>query len=531
MKDILFDDDARAKLLKGIKVMSRAVKSTLGPKGGTTIIESRQHTRGLTVTKDGVTVAKSISFKDNVMNLAARIMREAAERTAAAAGDGTSTSIVLAEKLTLLGNALSNGLNVTQFIRILNSETERIIDRLDKSSIMLTDDLLYQVARISANNDNKIGDIIGSVYKDVGPSGIVTIENSHTHETFYKVTNGIKFDRGYSNHLFINDHGRDQCILEDVKIIVCDTMIGNILDIEGVLGEIIRNKEKLLIIAPCSDNVIHTMGANVVKYGLSICNVDPPSFGYRQHELMWDIATSVGATYFSGKTGDDLSLIKKEDLGVAKRVIVGRNSTIIVKQDSDKTETDKRVSELWEQHALMDDKSQKEFILSRIASLSGGIGVIYVGGNTDMERKELYDRVDDAVCAVRAALQDGILPGGGVALYNASWDYEKSKLPKGASKEEKAVYELLYEVLQEPMMTMLRNSDLEIVPPTVEGEGYNIKTGELGSMIEMGVVDPTLVTKSALRNAVSVASTILSTKTVVYDDGVQAGPIISAKKV
>jgi len=527
---ILFDADARSKLIEGIKLMSKAVKSTLGPKGGTALIESNKHLGGMTVTKDGVTVARSISFDDRTMNLAVRIMREAAERTASIAGDGTTTSIVLAEKLAVLGDELSDGLNVTEFLRLLDAETERIIDMLDGNSVKVTSDMLYHVARISSNNDTKIGDIIGKVYEAVGSNGIVTVERSQTHETTYEVTNGLKMDKGYSSPMFINDHKRDECILEDVKVLVCDAEIGNILDIEKVLKPIINNREKLLIIAPCSVNVVNTLAANVLKNGLKLCSVPPPSFGYRQHELMQDIALSVGATYFSEKTGDDLSLIEYSDLGDAKKVIVSKDSTILVKDSTVREDVHERIEQLWEQHKLLENESEKEFVLSRIASLSGGIGVIYVGGNTDMEQKELYDRVDDAVCAVRAALSDGILPGGGVALHNLSFQYVLCD--GGATKEQKAVYKLLREALREPMATMFRNSELKYSPDiTPKGMGLDLKSGVYGNMIEMGVVDPTMVTKSALRNAVSVASTILSTKTIVFESGTSSNVIKSARMV
>ena len=527
---ILFDADARAKLIEGIVLMSRAVKSTLGPKGGTALIESNRHIGGMPVTKDGVTVAKSISFDDHVMNLAARIMREAAERTATIAGDGTTTSIVLAEKLAVLGDELSAGLNVTEFLRLLNTETERIISMLDDDSVEMTSDMLYHVARISSNNDAKIGDIIGKTYEEVGSNGIVTVENSQTHETYYEVTNGIKLDQGYSSPMFINDHKRDECILEDVKVLVCDAEIGNILDIENVLKPIINKRQKLLIIAPCSPNVVHTLAANVMKNGLKLCNVFPPSFGYRQHELMQDIALSVGATYFSARTGDDLSLIEYSDLGTAKKVIASKSETILVKDNSMDEEIKNRIDQLWDQHKLLESDSERDFVLSRIASLSGGIGVIYVGGNTDMEQKELFDRVDDAVCAVRAALSDGILPGGGVALHNISFQY--TFCDEGSTVEKRAVYRLLREALREPMATMFRNSEqtysIEVTP---KGMGVDLKTGVYGNMIDMGIVDPTMVTKSALRNAVSVASTILSTKTVVLEEVAPSNVITSARPI
>jgi chaperonin GroEL len=527
MKKILFDSDARDKLLEGISLMSKAVKSTLGPSGGTTLIESGSHTGGLTVTKDGVTVAKSIIFEDRVMNLAARIMREAAERTASIAGDGTTTSIVLAEAISVLGSEYSEGCNVTEFLRLLDSAIEHILDKLSFMSVDVTTELLYHVAKISSNNDEYIGNIIGRVYEEVGKNGIVTVERSQNERTHYEVTNGVKVDRGWSSPMFINDHKRDECIMEDVKVLVCDGEIGNILDIEKVLKPIINNRERLLIIAPCSLNVVNTLAANVMKNGLKVCNISPPSFGYRQHELMQDIALSVGATYFSEKTGDDLRLIEYSDLGDASKVIVGKGETIIVKSSGVTEEVEARIGQLWEQHKLLEHDSEREFVLSRIASLSGGIGVIYVGGNTDLEQKELYDRVDDAVCAVRAALSDGILPGGGVALYDISTEYGKAK----GSPEKVAVDAVLRDALKLPLLTMYNNSEVEFAAPKGGGQGMDLKSGKQGNMIDMGIVDPTLVTKSALRNAASVAITFMSTKTIIHNTSDTMNPIISAKKI
>tara|TARA_R100001510_G_C7650320_1_gene207820 strand:+ start:918 stop:2543 length:1626 start_codon:yes stop_codon:yes gene_type:complete len=541
MKQILFDDDARTKLLEGITLMAKAVKSTLGPQGGTALIESSNHTRGMTVTKDGVTVAKSVRFEDRVMDLAVRIMREASERTASIAGDGTTTSIVLAEALCKIGGELSEGLNVNEFLRILSNEIENCETVLNQLRVNVTDELLYHVAKISTNNDEEMGKVIGDVYKAVGKNGIVTVEKSQNHKTYYEVTNGIKIDKGYSSLVFVNNQRKDECVMEDVKVLVCDGTIERILDIEAVLKQVINNRDRLLIIAPCSVNVIHTMGANVMKNGLKLCNISPPSFGYRQHELMQDIALSVGATYFSEKTGDDLSLIKYEDLGTASKIIVGKDSTILVRNGEVGETIEQRIDELWEQHKLLESEAEREFVLSRIASLSGGIGVIHVGGNTDLEQKELHDRVEDAVCAVRAALSDGILPGGGVALLNISeyyggiFDASEGLIDDDDTSvtiESRMVYKLLQMALSSPFLTMLENAGMTMDKIEFdEGCGINFKTGEVGNMIEMGIVDPSLVTKSALRNAVSVASTILSTKTIVYNTEGATGPIISAKPI
>ena len=357
-KELHFSDEGRNKLIQGIKQIANAVKSTLGPRGNTVLIESPEHLHGITVTKDGVTVAKSISLLDPVENLAVRMMKEAADRTASSAGDGTTTAIVLAEALVNAGTELiTDKVNRTEVLRHLVDITKLISKDLKVKGKKLDAKRLRDVAVISANNDKTIGDIIADVYESVGKDGVVTVENSKTSATYYETTKGIKIKRGYSSGLFINDQKRDECVLEDTYVLVCDGEINNILQIENILKPIIQEGKKLLIIAPCSTNVINTLAANVVKNGLKICNIVPPDFGYRQHELMQDIAISVGATYFSEKTGDDLSLIKFNDLGHCSKVIVGRDSTVIDKDDKETNqEVVDRVTQL--QEAFEDRKSQ-----------------------------------------------------------------------------------------------------------------------------------------------------------------------------
>jgi len=513
-KKLEFNEEAREKLVKGINKIADAVSSTLGPSGQTVLIESPEHTHGITVTKDGVTVAKSIGLIDPTENLAVRMMKEAADRTATSAGDGTTTSIVLTRALVEAGMKYIDK-DKTQVLRDMHEECSRVVDSLKKKSKAVTKGRLKDVATISSNNDHSIGDIIAKVYKEVGKNGIVTVDKSMTSKTYYETTNGIKIDRGYSSPMFINDHKKDECILEDTYILVSDAEISNILQIENVLKPIIAENKKLLIIAPCSVNVVNTIAANVMKRDMKICIVAPPSFGYRQHELMQDIALSVGATYFSEKTGDDLSLMTASDLGHVERVIVGRESSVILK-DGSKQNTkaiDERVEQLKQAYELTKIKGDKEFILERIASLNGGIGVIYAGGNTDLEQKELYDRIDDAVCAVRSALEEGILPGGGVALYR-----EAAKIGSDCDTVAKKIFS---EALSSPLMLILKNSGLDgdeishFMLPKDYSYGYNAKTNVYGDMYVMGVIDPLKVTRSALENAVSVATTILSTNAII----------------
>ena len=331
-KKLEFNEEAREKLVKGINKIADAVSSTLGPSGQTVLIESPEHTHGITVTKDGVTVAKSIGLVDPTENLAVRMMKEAADRTATSAGDGTTTSIVLTRALVEAGMKYIDK-DKTQVLRDMHEECSNVVDSLKKKSKAVTKGRLKDVATISSNNDHSIGDIIAKVYKEVGKNGIVTVDKSMTSKTYYETTKGIKIDRGYSSPMFINDHKKDECILEDTYILVSDAEISNILQIENVLKPIIAENKKLLVIAPCSVNVVNTIAANVMKRDMKICIVPPPSFGYRQHELMQDIALSVGATYFSEKTGDDLSLMTASDLGHAERVIVGRDSSVILKDE------------------------------------------------------------------------------------------------------------------------------------------------------------------------------------------------------
>ena len=525
-KDLQFDDEGRLRLISGVTKMSKAVKSTLGPSGQTVLIESPNHTHGITVTKDGVTVAKAVDLIDPVENLAVRMMKEASDRTASEAGDGTTTAIVLTEALvcSFYDNINRHGsTNTTEALRYLGKYTQDIIKHLEGISEPLTDKRLLDVATISSNNDTAVGEIIAKVYKAVGKDGIVTVENSQSSETTFETTHGIKIDKGYTAPLFINDHSRDECILDDCNIMVSDAEVSSVLQIEKILNHIIPTGKKLLIIAPVSQQVTNTLAANVMKNGLKVCIISPPNFGYKQHELMQDIAAAVGATYFSEKTGDDLSLMEPTDLGVVSKAVIGRESTILLQSsDNASEELSKRISQLRVAVKKEKKKVEKEFIRSRIATLTGGIGVIHVGGQTDLEQKELFDRVDDAVCAVRSALEEGILPGAGMALYNsieACLSEDSDIEPKEMARQ------VLSQSLVAPIEQILINAgrcfddvyyrDWHAGDKAHPKEGYDVKNSKYGNLIDMGVIDPLKVTKVALQNAVSVATTILSTNAII----------------
>ncbi len=518
IKELLFGEECRESLMRGVSVMSKAVASTLGPYGRTCLLESPLQTHGFTNTKDGFTVAKSISLNDPVENLACRILLEAAERTATSAGDGTSTSIVLAEALILEGNKrITEGINKTQVLRYMTQIVETVVEKLREKSIPCDENIILDVATISSNGDDSIGKIIAEAYKGVGKDGIVTVEKSLSSETYSDVTNGLKIDRGYSSPMFINNREKDECVMENVNILVCDGEISNILQIETILKDIISNKKKLLIIAPCHTNLVNTLAGNVMKGNISACVITPPSFGYKSHELMEDIALSVGATYFSEKTGDDLSHITMTDLGLAAKVIVGKNKTVIVSGSGDKGKLNQRIGELKNSQEITNKKADKDFINERIAGLIGGIGVIYVGGNTDLEQKEIYDRVEDAVCAVKSALEEGVVSGAGKALFEIDLQYPPES---DTSKEYSIALDIVLSAIKVPLVQVLANADLSVVDiygnrKDVFGHGYNVKTGQYGNLIEMGVADPMKVTRVALQNACAVACTILSTSVAV----------------
>ena len=527
-KDLLFDQEGRERLISGISKISKAVKSTLGPRGKTVLIESSNHTQGITITKDGVTVAESISLIDPVENLAITMMKDAARRTANSAGDGTTTAIVLTEALVKAGEKfLTSEHNVTEVVKNIKKTTEEVIDKLKERSRKVTSDMLKDVATISSNNDSELGQIISEAYEKVGVNGIVTVESSQNHETYATVTNGIKIDRGYTSQMFITNQKNDEAVLEDTLVLVCDQEISNILQIETILKPIIQQNKKLLIIGACSPNVVNTLAANVVRNGLKLCNIIPPNFGYKQHELMQDIALSVGAKYFSEKTGDNLNLITMEDLGQADKVISGKNQTVIIKNNQLTGDIENRIKELKEQQENTEIVSDREFINERIASLSGSIGAIYVGGNSDVEQKEKYDRVEDAVCAVRSALEEGIVKGGGSVLFDIGEHMEAQRFkgkPEDEWDNEDVADVILGHAMCVPFYQILENAGIDdrgastvlVKSHSLPKEhGYDVKNEEYGDMFEMGVIDPLKVTRLALLNSVSVATTILSTNAIV----------------
>jgi len=509
VKEIHFGDDGQKKLKSGIKKIAGAVKSTLGARGRTVLIESENHVGGITVTKDGVTVAKSINLYDPTENLAVIMMRQAADKTATVAGDGTTTSIVLAEAIIDAADKyISPDHNVTEVIRKINSITKNVVSNLEKRSKKVSGRRLYDVASISANNDQEVGKMIGDAFSEVS---LVTVENSMNSETRVEIINGMRIERGYTSPYFVNDQKKQECILENPYVLICDHEINNISNLEKILSPIVSQGRSLLIIGNLGPNALQTLNVNVYQGKIKACNIMPPSFGYRQKDLLKDLAVALGGTYFSEDTGDDLSIINLIDLGRASKIIVKKDMTVFMHHAEFKEDIDNHLAELNGMINQTDDQVDREFLRERIANISGGIGVIYVGAQSDIEQKEKRDRIDDAVYAVMAALEEGILPGGGIAL---------AECASLIDDNDDVASKIMYDALIAPFNQILINAGKN--PKSIalnmfenKGWGYDVKNEVAGDMIKMGIIDPTKVTKNALLNAVSVATTIMSTNAII----------------
>lgn len=529
VKELLFGKECEKSLMVGVDTVCKAVSASIGPFGRTILIETPEQTKSITATKDGATIAKNITILNPVANMACRVVKEGAEKTATDSGDGTSACCVLSQALIKGGHEkIKNGINKTQVLRYMEEVVGEVVEILKEKSIPCDETTILDVATISANNDDVLGKIIADTYKEVGVNGIVTVEKSLTHETTYEVVSGLKVDRSYTSPKFVNNVEKEEWMAEKVHILMCDREISSHDQIKSILDVIIATKRKLLIIAPCTTGFLNFMVHNYLNNVLDLCIIQPPNFGYKLQEEMEDIAVSIGGKYFSQQIGDDLSLIRFEDLGFAEKVIVGRKQTVIVNGHGDKELVDKRANELKSTLENRTLKHEKEFILKRIASLIGGIGVIYVGGLTDLIQKETIDRCDDATLAVKSAMEEGIVSGAGKAL----WEIE-IPLKKNMPKEYAIALDIVMGAIKVPLRQILENADLDVnkIYPTkissnwffrllgiknkpvsiMEGWGYNLKTEHYGNLVSLGVVDATKVVRTALQNANSVATTILST--------------------
>lgn len=501
IKELNFGDNAKSKIASGVNKLAKAVKSTLGASGKCVIYEDARGNP--VITKDGVTVAESVVLFDPIENIGATMIKEAAKNTVKEAGDGTTTATVLAEALL---SSISKHKDET--IRALkdgvNSGLKKINTYLDEVKIEVADGKLANVAAISCNNDSELGGIIAEAYQKVGKDGVVLMEESPTEDTYVEVVDGVQFESGVTSPHFITNTDKQKVELDQPLVLICMSEIPNIRKIQNILEYVIKNNRSLLIVAAVSQQVKSALLMNKVKGNIKVNIVDLPGFGPTKKDTCEDLAILTGATVVNEELGDDLDLIDVETLGEAEYATTDDRYTVLT-VDSDTEAIEERVKQV--SKSIKDEKNQyiKKKLQERLSMLSGSVGVIKVGADSKIELKEKKDRVEDAIYAVKAALKEGIVPGGGIALLNASQKIEPTNVGEKA----------IIEAIQSPFKTIMSNAGLEPQTVSVEGFGVNVVTGDVVNMISAGIIDPVLVTKSALKNAVSVVTTIVSADCVI----------------
>ncbi|KVT66483.1 molecular chaperone GroEL [Burkholderia ubonensis] len=531
-KDVRFHDSARARIVKGVNVLADAVKVTLGPKGRNVLIE--RSFGAPTITKDGVSVAKEIELKDRFENMGAQIVKQVASKTADVAGDGTTTATVLAQAIVQEGmKHVAAGMNPMDLKRGIDKAVAAVLDELRKlSKPISTNREIAQVGSISANSDETIGKIIADAMEKVGKEGVVTVEDGKSLENELDVVEGMQFDRGYVSPYFINDPEKQAAYLDDALILLHDKKISNIRDLLPVLEATSKAGKPLLIVAEDVDGeALATLVVNAMRGILKVAAVKAPGFGDRRKAMLEDIAILTGATVISEETGKQLQKATLEDLGRAKRVEVRKDDTIIIDGAGDEKRIEARVKSIRTQIEEATSDYDREKLQERVAKLAGGVAVIKVGAATEIEMKEKKDRVDDALHATRAAVEEGIVPGGGVALLRARSAVTSLK---GANGDQDAGVHIVLRALEAPLRVIASNAGDEpsvVIAKVLEGKdnfGYNAATGEYGDLVEAGVVDPTKVTRTALQNAASIAGLILTTDATVAEAPKDEKPVQSA---
>ena len=501
VKNLTFGEQAKTNVFKGIEKLTKAVSSTLGASGKCVLLENELGRP--VITKDGVTVANSITLRDPIENMGATLLKEAARQTVKEAGDGTTTATVLAHSILLEAYATSNS-GSREMKEGIESATKKVIDYLEKLAVPVEGDMVNHVATISSNNDKELGNVIAEAFKQVGKNGVVTMEVSNDSETSYEVINGATIDKPLKNFHFITDESKKEAVLENPLVLLVENKIENIRKIQTVLEYVIKNNEPLLIIGEADEQVVSALAMNKMKGNIKVNIIDTPDFGIYRKEKLQDLALLTGATVVNEDLGDDLDMIEIEMLGRCLKSITNDQETIIQVGD-----TSNEVQEVID--SIQDDIKKETLpgklnrLEKRLGLLSCKVAVIKVGASSEVELKEKQDRVEDAMCATKAAIKEGIVSGGGIALLNAS------TYIKPSNDNEK----VLLEAIKAPYLTILRNAGLEEVYPKGKGKGINVVTGKDVNMIKSGIIDPLLVTKSALKNAASVATTILSTDCVI----------------
>ena len=503
VKHLNFGEDAKNKIFEGIEKLTKAVSSTLGASGKCVILEDESGNPQ--ITKDGVTVANSVILLDPVENMGAKLLKEAARKTVTEAGDGTTTATVLAHAILQEAYKAIKSESPRQLKEGINLAVNKVVQYLEKNSSVVKGDRIKQVATISANNDIELGEVIAEAFKAVDETGIVLMETHESPDTIVERIEGVQHDKGFVSGHFITNQEKGVVELEDPLILIIENQVENIRNIQTVLEYVIKHKESLLIIADVDQQVTTALAMNKMKGNIKVNIVAAPTFGINKKETLDDLALLTGAKVMNEDLGDDMDLIQPEYLGRCVKAVSTQNETTI-QLDEIPEEVDDLIKGIRSQikgttHTLMRERHEK-----RLARLLAKVAIVKVGANSEVELKEKRDRVEDAICATKAAIKEGIVPGGGIALLNAA----QHIVPKSLSEK------LLLEAIKSPYLTILENAGVEdYETPEVKGRGLDLVTGKTVSMVKSGIIDPLLVTKSALMNAASVATTILSTDCVI----------------
>ncbi len=521
-KLVYYDSEARDSLKRGVDKLANAVKVTLGPRGRNVVIE--KSFGAPTVTKDGVTVAREIDLADKVENMGAQMVREVASRTADNAGDGTTTATVLAQSI--IANGLKNvtaGANPMEVKRGIDAAVSTVISELKKISQSVQDspDRIKQVATVSSNGDDEIGGKIAEAFERVGKDGVITVEEAKSTDTYLETVEGMQFDRGYLSPYFVTDSEKMTVEMEEPYLLIFDKKISNMKDLLPVLEKVIQTGRPLLIIAEdVEGEALATLVVNKLRGTLKVAAVKAPGFGDRRKAMLEDIAILTGGTVISEERGFKLENATLDSLGQADRVSIDKDNTTIVGGKGKDEDIKGRISQIKSQIETTTSDYDREKLQERLAKLSGGVAVIYVGAASEVEMKEKKARVEDALHATRAAVEEGIVPGGGVAYLRALKSIENLK---GDTKDEEVGHEIIRQALQAPLRAISNNAGVEgsiVVQKVLEGEGafgYNARAEKYEDLIKAGVIDPTKVTRTALENAASVASLLLTTEAVVVE--------------
>ena len=511
VKNLNFGDQARDNVFKGIEKLTHAVSSTLGASGKCVMLED--HTGRPIITKDGVTVADSIILRDPVENMGATLLKEAARKTVQEAGDGTTTATVLAHAILKEAYKVVDKTNSRELKNGINESVKKVVKYLKSLSVDVKGQMIDQIATISTNNEPALGKIIADAFRAVDNTGVVMMETSSDGKTHVEVVDGVQYEKGLKNSHFITNKVSKTAELEKPLILLLESPVDTIRQIQSVLEYVIKNNKPLLIIGDLEQGVLSALAMNKTKGNIKVNVIDAPTYGINKQQMLQDLSILTGATIINEDLGDDMNMIQPDHLGTCLKSVTSHEDTILQINESTE-EVNQVIKDIKEK--LLKEKNPNKLIKleKRLAMLSAKIAIVKVGANSEIELKEKTDRVEDAICATKAAIKEGIVPGGGIALLNAATNINAKSIGET----------VLLEAIKAPYKTIIENAGVNNVEtPNRKGQGYNVVTGKMVNMIKSGIIDPLLVTKSALQNAASVATTILSTDCVINNLRIDEG--------